>query len=303
MKPSPLEMDLTRQATPLTYTHRPVWIVSALAVLLLSLPIMGASDTIDAGQGERTQRSLTPLQAEIEKQRQRLNSAEVEERRDAVMRLGALRHPDASRAALSALKDASPIIRATASAAVLGLPAHESAAALLPLLNDKNEFVRQEAAYALGNTRSKTAVPALMEKLTREQKHGVRGAVVVALGRIADESAVVTLARVLSPRSGLGGSKKNQSNRKENVLVLRAAAHSLGQIASRAGLPALLATLEDEKIDDDVRREAARALGLIGDPSAIPALRKVLAAPDPYLSIAANEALRRISRQQTARPG
>lgn len=296
-------MNLARQATLLIPNHRSLWIVSSLAVLLLSLSITGAAK-IDSGQGERTQRSLTPLQFEIEKQRQRLNSTEVEERRDAVMRLAALRHPDASRAALSALKDAFPIIRATASGAVLGLPADESAAALVPLLNDKNEFVRQEAAYALGQTRSKSAVAPLMERLTREKKDGVRGAAVVALGRIADESAVVSLAHVLSPNTGLAGRKKNQRNsRKENVLVLRAAAHSLGQIASRAGLPALLATLEDEKTADDVRREAARALGLIGDPSAVPALRKVLASPDPYLSIAAHEALRRISRQQTGRPG
>ena len=50
---------------------------------------------------------LPPLRIEIERQRQRLGSAEVEERRDALMRLRALQHPEASRAALSALNDPS----------------------------------------------------------------------------------------------------------------------------------------------------------------------------------------------------
>ncbi|MGH9966643.1 MAG: HEAT repeat domain-containing protein, partial [Pyrinomonadaceae bacterium] len=133
---------------------------------------------------------------------------------------------------------------------------------------------------------------------------GVRGAAVVALGEIGDESAVVSLAQILAPGTSLAGTKKAQKSRaKENVLVLRAAAHSLGQIASGAGIPALVAALEDEKTDSDVRREAAAALGSIGNPSAVPALRKVLTAQDPYLSLAAFEALSRISRRQEGRPG
>ncbi|MCM3873084.1 MAG: HEAT repeat domain-containing protein [Pyrinomonadaceae bacterium] len=216
------------------------------------------------------------------------------------MRLGALRHPDASRVAVSALTDPAAIVRATASSAVQWLPAAEGAAALLPSLGDKDEFVRQEAAYALGRTRSRNAVPALIERLVTDKKDGVRGAAAVALGQIADESAVVSLAQVLSPPGSLPGGK---GRKEKNIFVLRAAAVSLGQIGSRAGLPALLAALEDEKTADDVRREAARALGLIGDPAAEPALRKVLMVRDAYLSLAAHEALSRISRRQPVRPG
>lgn len=242
---------------------------------------------------ERAGRTLTPLQFEIQKQRERLSAADVEERRDAVMRLKALRHPDASRAAVSALKDNLAIVRATATSAVLKLPSEEAATSLLPLLDDKDEFVRQEAAYALGHTHSKTAVAPLIERLTSDKKDGVRGAAAVALGQIADEAAVVSLAQILSPQIGLPGSRK--SKRQPNELVLRAAAHSLGQIASRAGVPALVAALDDEKAPDDVRREAAFALGQIGDPSARQALQRVLLARDPYLAFAAKKALRRIS--------
>ena len=260
----------------------------AFCALLFCLSVSEVAGTVNLGQADLAKRSLTPLQLEIEKQRQRLSSSEVEERRDALMRLAALRHPDASRVAVSALNDAAPIVRATASGAVRWLPSEEGAAALLPLLGDKDEFVRQEAAYALGRTKSRNAVTALIERLVKDKKDGVRGAAAVALGQIADESAVVSLAQVLSPTASPGG----KARKEKNDFVLRAAAVSLGQIGSRAGLPALLAALEDEKTAEDVRREAARALGLIGDPAAEPALRKVLMARDAYLSLRGSRSLK-----------
>ena len=63
--------------------------------------------------------------------------------------------------------------------------------ALIPLLSDKDEFVRREAAYALGLTRSRSATAALTERLLKDKEDGVRGAAAVALGQIADEAAVV----------------------------------------------------------------------------------------------------------------
>lgn len=283
-----------------SHIHLSLRMALAFCACLLCLEISKASAEVNLSQADLAKRSLTPLQLEIEKQRERLSSSEVEERRDALMRLAALRHPDASRAAVSALSDAAPIVRATASVALHWLPSDEGAEALLPLLADKDEFVRQEAAYALGRTKSRTAVTPLVERLASDKDDGVRGAAAVALGQIADEAAVVSLAQVLSPQSSLPGAK---SRPEKNVFVQRAAAVALGQIGSRAGVPALVAALENERITDDVRREAARALGLIGDPAAEPALRKVLMAQDVYLSFAAREALRRISRRQTVGPG
>ena len=196
-------------------THLNYRIVLAFCALLVCLSVSEAGGTVNPGQAELAKRSLTPLQLEIEKQRQRLSSPEIEERRDALMRLAALRHPDASRVAVSALADAAAIVRATASDAVQWLPAEEGAAALLPLLGDKDEFVRQEAAYALGRTRSRNAVTALIERLLKDKKDGVRGAAAVALGQIADESAVVSLAQVLSPQASLSGGK---ARKEKNVL-------------------------------------------------------------------------------------
>src|SRR5262245_45119880 len=92
------------------------------------------------------QSSQTAAQIQIEKQQQRLTSGDEEERRDALMRLGAMHLVAASRVALPALNDPSPMVRVTAAKAILALDGSESAAALLPLLNDKDEFVRREAA-------------------------------------------------------------------------------------------------------------------------------------------------------------
>lgn len=233
------------------------------------------------------ERSLTPLQLEIEQQRQRLSSSDVEERRDAVMRLGSLRHPEASQAAVAALRDSAPIVRATATVAVLSLPGDESALQLLQLANDRNEFVRRETAYALGITRSQTAIEALVRLLTTDREDGVRGAAAVALGQIGDESAVVPLANVIAPT--------RRSRRERNAFVLMAAARSLGQIGSRVGVPALIATLEDRTTPQEVRREAAIALGLIGDPAARRILVKVVNEEDPYIARTAHEALSRIA--------
>lgn len=240
-------------------------------------------------------RNLTPTQIAIEEQQKRLSSSDLEERRDALMRLGALRLAAASRAALPGLKDEEPIVRATAVKSILSLGPEESVSYLLPLLNDKDEFVRRETAYALGMTRSRAATAALSDRLLNDKEAGVRGAAAVALGQIADEAAVVALAGTLAPELSTPANKKRK--REANVFVLRAAASALGQIRSRAGTAALIAALSNEKLPSDVRRESARSLGLIGDPSAAGALRSASTAADPYLSEIASEALRKVSHR------
>jgi HEAT repeat protein len=239
-------------------------------------------------------RNLTPSQAQIEIQRQRLNSSDQEERRDAVMRLGSMRRPDASRAALPALSDAAAIVRATAAKAILAIGAEESVSSLLPLLNDKDEFVRREAAYALGLTRSPAATAALSDRLLNDKEDGVQAAAAVALGHIADEAAIVALVGTLAPQLSAPTDKKRKPE--DNVFVLRAAATALGHIRSRAGTAALISALRNEKLPSDVRRESARSLGLIGDQTAVPALRAASTAADPYLAEIAAEALRKINR-------
>lgn len=269
------------------------------------LIILCASITLTAfAQTSASKNSaLTPQQQEIEKERQRLASADQEERRDAVVRLGAMKRAEAARVAATALSDASPIVRATAARSILALTNEEATNFLLPLLQDKDAFVRRETAYALGLARSRTALPSLIGALEKDKEASVRSAAAIALGEIEDETAVTALTQTFTRRvkvsSGFLRRKKEQP---ENEFVRRSAARSLGQIRSRAAVPALIALLSDEKAVDDLRREAAASLGLIGDPSAISALRAALTSPDPYLSRIAFEALRKISPADATRP-
>jgi HEAT repeat protein len=249
------------------------------------------------------QSSPTPLQREIEKQRARLSSAEVEERREAVMRLGAMARPEASRAAAAALGDPTAIVRATAARAVLSLPPSEAATHILPLLSDRDEFARREAAYALGLTRSTVGTSALIAALEADREAAVRGAAAVALGQIGDPSAALalvgSLARRLPPR--VGRERPRRRRIEQDEFVRRAAAVALGQLRSREAVPVLIETLSDERAPDDVRREAARALGHLGDPASLPALRAALTSRDPHLSRIAFEAVRAL--EAPAAPG
>ena len=256
--------------------------------VLLILIALGPQSLGSAAFGQGDDR-LTPLQRRIEQQKQRLSSADLEERRDALMKLGAMKHADASRAAVTAINDPEPMIRVTAAHAVTSLPAAEASTLLMPLLQDKLEFVRREAVFAIGQTRNRSAVQPLAELLNVEKEVSVRAAVAVALGQIRDESAVPTLANLLS---GFAPNKK--SKKREDDFVMRSAAVALGEIGSRAGLQPLIAALTTETNSVDVRRSAADALGLIGDSSATPALEAALASNDQYLSDAARVALRRL---------
>jgi HEAT repeat protein len=257
----------------------------------LPLVLLGIAIGAIATQLCPAQNQLTPIQREIERQRQRLGSSEVEERRDALMHLANLKRPEASRAAVGALADASIQVRVAAAHAVVFLPSGEAAGLLIPLLQDRDEFVRREIAFALGETRSRNAVTPLTSLLGGDKKASVRAAAAVALGEIGDETAVNSLSQALSGNSAA----RKKKARQEDQVVMRAAARSLGQIRSRAGVPALIAALSDERVDVEVRREAATALGLIGDASAASALRVAFDSNDPYLSEAARTALRRLA--------
>ena len=264
--------------------------VGLLQLMLALIAVGSCASTETFAQGDDR---LTPMQRRIEQQKQRLSSGEVEERRDALMKLAAMKHADASRAAIAGMNDPDPMVRVTAAHAIRSLPAGEAATLLLPLLKDKLEFVRREGAYALGETRSRSAVQPLVELLAAEREVSVRTAAVIALGQIRDESAVPALANVLS-----GASPNKKSKKREDDFVIRSAAQALGQIGSRAGVEPLVATLKNETNSLDVRRIAAEALGLIGDSSATAALEGAVASSDPYLSEAARTALRRLRLAQ-----
>ena len=231
--------------------------------------------------------SQTPLQRQIEVQKNRLISADAEERRDALMNLNLMRRPEASRVAVASLNDAEPGVRVAAAHALTSAPSADAANALIPLLQDKLEFVRREVASALGESGSRDAIAPLTNLLATDKEMSVRAAAAMALGRIKDESAVTALAKAIDERAP-------KKKAEEYELVKRAAVESLGEIRSPAGVEVLVSALTNEGNSLDTRRAAAMALGKIGSNSAVPALQATLHSDDPYLAEAAREALRRM---------
>ena len=272
-------------------------LILAVALLVVGGLVYAAAE---ARRLVNQQERLTPVQQEIERQRQRLSSTEPEEKRDALMHLGNLKRADAARAAAVALNDESPTVRVAAAHAIVSFPSDEAANLLLPLLKDKNEFVRRETAFALGKSHSRAATTALVDLMLHDKRPSVRGAAAVALGQIRDESALGALSQVVT---GAGSKKKKSRNFKEEFVV-RSAVRSLGQIRSRTSVPTLISALQDETSSIETRREAAIALGSIGDPSALPALQAAFGAGgDPYLSEAARAAIRQINHTKTKGAG
>jgi len=244
-----------------------------------------------------------------------LRSGNTEQKRTALMQIRGLRSEEASRIAVAALKDDAPIVRATATASVTFLPKTEASAALVPLLRDKDEFVRGEAAYALGVVGDPSSAPQLLNSFSRDKSLEVRAAAAVALGKVGNPAAIPILVDLL---------KRNPTE--DTELLRRAAARSIGQIAqiTRSGrvrvvtpqnfLPekykdigpkpsadllahfgsavdTLIRVLDDSKETDDTRREAAFSLGAIGDQRAIGILTKYISSPDPYLAEICKESL------------
>ena len=271
-----------------------------IAIAFLAIGWLVYVEVAEARGAITQQERFTPVQREIERQRQRLSSTDAEERRDALMHLGNLKRPDASRAAAAALNDEIPVVRVAAAHAILSLPGAEAANLLLPLLQDKDEFVRREVAFVLGESHSHAATTTLVDLMLHDKKPSVRGAAAVALGQISDEGAVTALSQVVTGT----GSKKKKSKSFAEEFVVRSAVRSLGQIGSRTSVPTLISALQDEANSIETRREAATALGLIGDPTALAALQAAVAANnDPYLSEAARAAIRQINHAKTKGAG
>ena len=253
-----------------------------------------------------------------------LASGTNEQKRDALLQIRNRETETASRLAVPALRDDSEIVRATAAASVVYLPAAEAAQHLISLLADKKPFVRREAAFALGKVGDATATNSLLRVLQTDKIPEVRNAAIVALGAIGDVAAVFELVRILQ--------RKPQA---KEEFARRSAARSVGQIAQiiqtgkirvvtpenflpesfklielieqskrppladefpsfRPAINALIETLRNPREFPDVKREAAFALGAIGDESAILVLRANANVEDYYLAEICRESLRKI---------
>lgn len=258
-------------------------------------------------------------QSNLELLAEQINRGNSEQKRNALFQIRNLETAEASRLALPALRDGEEIVRATATASVVFLPSDEAAYALFALLRDKKPFVRQETAYALGKTRSVSAIRPLIEIIQKDKIQEVKDAATFALGEIGDVSAINALISILQRRP-----------KTEEEFMRRSAARSLGEIANTQVLQRLLARknsdnslpnsvneirlnlskeipefktaavlliqiLQKSTEADDVKREAAYALGEIGDVSAIFVLQANLSSEDYYLAENCKVALEKIN--------
>ncbi len=253
---------------------------------------------------------------------QKVTRGSDEQKRDALLEIKTRQTEATSRLAVSALKDSSEIVRATAAAAIIFLPKDEAAQNLVPLLADKKPLVRREAAYALGKVGNPSTVNSLLQVLQKDKVAEVRNAAIAALGEIGDAAAISELVKIL---------QRNPNSKEE--FARRSAARSIGQIAQiiqtgetqvltpenflpveykliekpkypklnesfpafRFATGVLIQTLRNSRELPDARREAAFALGAIGDESAIAVLQAAQNFEDYYLAEICREAVRRIA--------
>lgn len=244
-----------------------------------------------------------------------------EDKRDALFEIRNYRSATASVIAVPALSDRNEIVRATAAASVVFLPASEAFRALASLLSDRRPFVRKEAAYALEKVGYPGSAPAIISALRRERDTEAAAAFVIALGATGDRTAIEPLLGYLRSRPS-----------EETEFIRRSAARSIGRIAQiirtgnatvttpqnflpekfkdagaeqevllandsffRLAVSVLESVLQDVRESDDTRREAAFALGAIGEKTAIDVLKKHENSRDPYLVEIVREALLKLT--------
>lgn len=282
-----------------------------LLVVTLFVSTLVNSQTPDQPD-EIAAETLTRLQREL--------TGSVEGRRSALFEIRNLRSPIASEIAVAALSDSDELVRATAASSVVFLPPSRAVQVLVPLLSDKAEFVRKEAAYALGKVGDPSATGPLVRSMQTDKAFEVKTAAAVALGKAGDTSAVESLVRVLRSKV-----------REDDEFLRRSAARSIGQIVQRqiegeaqkvtpqnflpdkfkdlgprdvpppagfaSALEVLTKVLQNGSESDDTRREAAFAIGGIGDQRSIPVLRAYTSSTDTYLAEIAHEAILTIERR------
>lgn len=209
-----------------------------------------------------------------------LKSGDLEERRDAVMRLSSLDGDAATSALVSGLDDSSPLVRAL----VLDGLGERSTPAVISLIaarlaSDKDPFVKKTAAYALARSKGSQRTEALITGL-KDKDQEVRGAAAVALGDHPEPAAIAPLGSALTD--------KNDFVRAQSARAL-----GINGAAASPAVPAMIRILGSDP-DGEVKRQIAIALGLIGDRTAIPALERASRDSDSYLAQAARDSLRMI---------
>ena len=248
----------------------------------------------------------------------RMLQGDSEQKRTALAEIRNWRTENASRLAIAALRDRDEVVQATATASVVFLPEQDAVTVLAPVLDDRSELVRRDAAYALAEVGSPLAVASLVERLRREKVQDVRSSIAIALGASRDNAALRPLIAIL-----------NERPKEENEFVRRSAARGIGHLALRLqsqpvtpqnflpvkfkdtrsidaadlpiflpAVPILSAILGSTVEAPDTRREAAFSLGVIASPASRGAIERCSLSEDPYMAEICKGGLLRIAARE-----
>jgi HEAT repeat protein len=163
--------------------------------------------------------------------------------------------------------------------AIIALASLRSPLALAPItgmLGDPDRDIREQAAFALGETGDAQAVPALLSAYMQDAGTLVFRVALNAIVRIGGRSAVSSLVEILADRS-------NYRNLRWPV------AAALGELRDESAFETLREALADEA--EVIRQHAAEALGRLGNRRAVADLRICILDAEPGVRGAAAEAL------------
>ncbi|MDD5209671.1 MAG: HEAT repeat domain-containing protein [Elusimicrobiales bacterium] len=159
-------------------------------------------------------------------------------------------------------------------------PGPGKAAALKPMLSDKNPLVRGEAAEAMGKTKDPAALGELSTAVKSEDEHTRWGAV-RGLADLGDNRAVPPLI------TALGHPEENTRWK---------AAQALGELKDVRAVDALAAAARSDK-NKNVRLAAIEALMKIGGPKAAAAAEGLKSDPDPEIKAWAGAAAEKLKQK------
>ncbi len=209
-------------------------------------------------------------------------NAAPESRAAAAHALGVIADPRAIKSLTLLLKDERYYVRQEAAFA-LGQMGEGAIDQLLETANSSAPATRESAIEALGNFKSPRSISKLIEALS-DSNASVRSAAVKALGETQSPAAVTPLLALLRDESG---ALKSQA---------AAALARLGAVA----LPSLVSSLKDNR--PSIRQLAAEALGDIGSKEAVAPLIELIATDQSGARPEAIDALGKIGDPKAIEP-
>jgi len=200
-----------------------------------------------------------------------LQSPDLYEREEAVRLLGSRSEDEAVAGLVLAIEDPDLGVRELAADCLAQVDGDLAARLLVKFLGHQDIGTRNLAAEVLVKI-GRDAVQPLLDEIENED-HDVRKFIVDVLGLIRDGRSVGALCRRLSD---------------SNVNVVCSAAEALGEIGSKAAVPALIKVYHRY---EDARMPTIEALGKIGDETALEHLNVFLRNQDPMIRLAVVEAI------------